>query len=276
VNVLENIFLWLGVLGYIISFVGSLTGLTFGRHGALAAGSKILLIAFAFHTLAILSRWAATGHMPVMGVYENSLLGAWFVVLIYLLCRRWFPSIKPLCVVVAPVALVMLGNGIMRGAELQPLEPAFQSNWLFVHVTFAWLAYGSFLIAACLGVAFLWKNRAEERGQSDGSFSARFPQLGILDNLSFRFIIFGFIADTIMIATGSIWAQGLWGRYWGWDPIETWSLVSWLIYGAALHLRVTMGWKNKKMAWLTIASILTVVITFFGIGFISGVHTRLM
>jgi cytochrome c-type biogenesis protein CcsB len=275
-SALENIFLWLGVLGYIVSFILSLFGLTFSREGGLAIGWKVIIAAFVFHTLAILSRWVATGHMPVMGVYENSLLGAWFVVLIYLLCWRWFPGVKPLCVVVAPIVLIMLGNGIMRGAELQPLEPAFQSNWLFVHVTFAWLAYGSFFIAACLGVAFLWKNRAEEQGRADEGLSGKFPELGILDNLIFRFIIFGFIADTLMIATGSIWAHGLWGRYWGWDPIETWSLVSWLIYGVALHLRVTMGWKNEKMAWLTIGSILTVIITFFGIGFISGVHTRLM
>jgi ABC-type transport system involved in cytochrome c biogenesis permease subunit len=79
-----------------------------------------------------------------------------------------------------------------------------------------------------------------------------------------------------MIATGSIWAHGLWGRYWGWDPIETWSLISWLIYGAALHLRITMGWKARRMAWLAVGAMATVIISFFGIGFISGVHTGLL
>jgi ABC-type transport system involved in cytochrome c biogenesis permease subunit len=119
------------------------------------------------------------------------------------------------------------------------------------------------------------KNSAERRGRSEG-ISKKIPDLDIVDNLIFRFIIFGFIADTVMIATGSIWAHGLWGRYWGWDPIETWSLVSWLIYGAAVHLRLTMGWKNRRMAWLAIGAIVSVIISFFGIGFISGVHTQLL
>jgi len=275
-NVVEGVFLWLCVLGYVLSFVGMLIGLIFGKERATRTGWFLVLGAFVLQTLAIISRWIATGHMPVMGVYENSLLGAWFVVLLFLVSARWISGTRLLGIVVTPIALVMLGNGIMKGAELEPLAPAFQSNWLFVHVIFAWFAYGSFFIAACLGVAFLWKNRAEAQGNIEQSVARRFPQLDIIDNLIFRFIIFGFIADTAMIATGSIWAHGLWGRYWGWDPLETWSLVSWLTYGAALHLRITMGWKNRRLAWLVIAAILTVIITFFGIGFISGVHTQLL
>lgn len=275
-NVVEGIFLWLGVLGYILVFVIMLVGMVFGRERAVDVGSKLSVATFGLHTAAVLARWIATGHMPVMGVYENSLLGAWFVMLIFLISGRWIAAKKTLNVVVVPVVLIMLGNGIMSGAELEPLAPAFQSNWLFVHVIFAWVAYGSFFIAACFGVAFLWKGRAESRGEAEKSVSRKFPELDIMDDLIFRFIMLGFIADTVMIATGSIWAHGLWGRYWGWDPIETWSLVSWLIYGAALHFRITMGWKNKRMAWLAIASIATVIISFFGIGFISGVHTQLL
>jgi cytochrome c-type biogenesis protein CcsB len=250
--------------------------MVFGKDRAAGAGSKLTVGTFVLHTLAIISRWIASGHMPVMGVYENSLLGAWFVVFVFLVSGRWITAKRTLAVIVVPIALIMLGNGIMRGAELEPLSPAFQSNWLFVHVVFAWLAYGSFFIAACLGVAFLWKNSAQSRGNLEESAARKFPDLDIMDNLIFRFIIFGFIADTVMIATGSIWAHGLWGRYWGWDPIEIWSLVSWLLYGAALHLRITMGWKDRKLAWFAVGSIATVIISFFGIGFISGVHTQLM
>lgn len=275
-NALENIFLWLSVLGYILTFVGMLIGLVFDKERFVNVGSRLVVGTFALHTLAVISRWIATGHMPVMGVYENSLLGAWFVVFVFLLSGRWIAARKSLSVVVVPVALVMLGNGIMSGAELEPLSPVFQSNWLFVHVIFAWLAYGSFFIAACLGTGFLWRNRAEAGGRIESSTARKFPDLDIMDDLIFRFVIFGFIADTVMIATGSIWAHGLWGRYWGWDPIETWSLITWLMYGAALHLRITMGWKDRKMAWLAVGSIATVIISFFGIGFISGVHTQLM
>ncbi len=275
-NAAESVFLWLSVIGYILAFVAMLIGMVFGKERAAAAGSRLTVATFASHTLAIISRWIATGHMPVMGVYENSLLGAWFIMLIFLISGRWIAAKKTLTVIVVPIALFMLGNGIMGGAELEPLAPAFQSNWLFVHVVFAWFAFGSYFIAACLGVAFLWKNGAQARGKLEESASRRFPDLDIMDDLIFRFIIFGFIADTVMIATGSIWAHGLWGRYWGWDPIEIWSLVSWIIYGAALHLRITMGWKDRKLAWVAVASIATVIISFFGIGFISDVHTQLM
>lgn len=276
-STLEGIFLWLGVLGYMCAFVASLIGIVFRKEKVAAVGWKVMIGAFASHTAAILSRWGAAGHMPVMGVYENSLLGAWFVTAIYLAAARWLaPGIKSLGAIVTPVVLIMMGNGIMSGAELEPLAPAFQSNWLFVHVIFAWLAYGSFFVAACFGIAFLLKRRAEGREEIGNGVLGKFPEPAVMDDLIFRFLIFGFIADTVMIATGSIWAHGLWGRYWGWDPIETWSLVSWLIYGAALHLRITMGWKDRRMAWLAIGAIITVVITFFGIGFISGVHTKLM
>ena len=275
-NVIEGVFLWLSVLGYVLAFVAMLVGMVFNKERAVTASSRLVAAAFALHTLAIISRWIATGHMPVMGGYENSLLGAWFVMLVFFASGKWIPARKSLTAVVLPITLVMLGNGIMSGAELEPLSPVFQSNWLFVHVIFAWLAYGAYFWAACLGVAYLMKSRAQARGDVEKSVSRRFPEPAIMDDLIFRFIIFGFIADTVMIATGSIWAHGLWGRYWGWDPIETWSLVTWLIYGAALHLRITMGWKGRKMAWVAALSIATVIICFFGIGFISGVHTQLM
>ncbi len=275
-NAVEGVFLWLGVLGYVLAFVATLVGMVFGKERAAGVGSKVVVAAFAAHTFAIIARWIATGHMPVMGAYENSLLGAWFVTLVFFLSGKWISARKTLTVIVVPITLIMLGNGIMAGAELEPLAPPFQSAWLFVHVIFAWLAYGSYFIAACLGAAFLWRRRVESAGGIEESAARKFPELDIMDDLIFRFIIFGFIADTIMIATGSIWAHGLWGRYWGWDAIETWSLVSWLIYGAALHLRITMGWKDKKMAWLAVGSIATVIVSFFGIGFISGVHTQLM
>lgn len=269
-STVEGICLWAAILGYIFAFVAVLAGLVFKKEPWQKMGWSLIIVAAGLHFSAIAFRWVATGHMPVMGVYENSLLGAWFVVLIYLFTARRIARSKPVAVVLIPVVLLMLGNGIMGGAQLEPLAPPFQSNWLFVHVIFAWFAYGSFFVAACIGVTYLWKDRRRAAGETD------MASLGILDNLTFRFLMFGFIADTIMIATGSIWANGLWGRYWGWDPIETWSLISWIIYGVALHLRITMGWKNRRMALLAVGSVVTVAITFFGIGFISGVHTQLL
>ena len=158
-NIVESIFLWLCVLAYIFAFILTLVGMVFGKDRASSIGSRLIVAAFALHTLAIISRWIATGHMPVMGVYENSLLGAWFVMLIFLASGRWIAARKTLSVIVIPITLIMIGNGIMGGAEHEPLSPVFQSNWLYVHVIFAWLAFGSYFIAACFGGAYIWKSR---------------------------------------------------------------------------------------------------------------------
>jgi ABC-type transport system involved in cytochrome c biogenesis permease subunit len=95
-----------------------------------------------------------------------------------------------------------------------------------------------------------------------------------MDELMFRYLIFGFITDAVMIASGAIWAKNLWGNYWSWDPVETWSLVAWLIYGLAIHLRVTMGWKGRKLAWILIFAIAGVIISYFGINVVvkSSLH----
>lgn len=263
----EGIFIWIAIGFYSFSFLFFLTGMVFKREALQGWAFRLAVAGFAMHTGAIVVRWVVTGHLPVMKTYENSLSGTWFIVLIYLIMRSFFPLSRPFGVAIIPLAILILGNGIQTGGELQPLEPPYRSNWLYVHVLFAWFAFGSYVIAFAAGVMYVLKSRAEE-----GVFS-RLPELKLLDELSFRLILFGFFAEAIMIGSGAIWARGLWGRYWGWDPVETWSLISWLTYGLNLHLRVTLGWRGKRAAWLAIGSLFGVIFLFFGIGFISGIHT---
>jgi ABC-type transport system involved in cytochrome c biogenesis permease subunit len=149
------------------------------------------------------------------------------------------------------------------------LEPPYRSNWLMVHVVFAWLAFGSYVVASALAGYFLWvTRRAVPVPEPD--------RRGLVDELAARLIAFGFVSDSVMIASGAIWAHGLWGRYWAWDPIETWSLVSWLVYGVNLHLRFTLGWQGRRAAWVAVLSVLGIIVTFFGLGVISEVHTQLL
>ena len=116
---------------------------------------------------------------------------------------------------------------------------SLKSFWLYIHVFFAWLAYGAFTVA-CGGGHRLPREDARR---------ARSPppdELARLDELMFRATVFGFATDAIMIAAGAIWAKDLWGSYWSWDPVETWSLLSFLIYGLVLHLRKTLGWRGGR------------------------------
>lgn len=264
---IEGVFLWAAIGCYTVSFLFFLNGLIFKRDRFQGYGSGLSTAAFIFHSIAIIARWVATGHVPVMKTYENSLAGTWFMMLTYFVMRYYFPLSKPFGVAVIPLALLILGNGIQAGAELQPLEPPYKSNWLYVHVLFAWFAFGSYVTAFAAGIMYLLKAKSEK------GVLGRLPELKLLDELSLRLILFGFFSDAIMAGSGAIWAHGLWGRYWAWDPVETWSLISWLIYGVNLHLRITLGWRGKRAAWLAILSLFGVIFLYFGVGFVSGIHT---
>lgn len=263
----EAVFFWLATGSYAFSFLSFLTGLVFKKEQFLSAGYRIAQAGFVCHSLAIVSRWAATGHMPAMGTYENSFTGTWAMALTYLIIKRLFPPARQFGVAVMPLMLLILGNGLQAGAVLKGLEPPYRSNWLYIHVLFAWFAFGAYVTAFSAGGMYLLKARAKS------GFLSRLPELKLLDELSLRLILFGFFSEAIMIGSGAIWAHGLWGRYWAWDPVETWSLISWLAYGINLHLRITLGWKGKRAAWLAIVSLFGVIFLFFGIGFISEVHT---
>jgi len=265
----EELFLWIAIALYAFACAGFLSSMVFRKERFQRAAFALTASAFVCHSVAGGVRWYVTGHLPVMHTYENSLIGVWFVVLIYLGLRYYFPLSRPFGVVVTPFALLILGNGLLVGAELQPLEPAFRSNWLFVHVLFAWMAFGSYLLACADGVMYLLKEKAQT------GVLSRLPELKLLEELSLRLILFGFFAHAVVIGSGAIWAHGLWGRYWGWDPVETWSLISWLIYGLNLHLRITLGWSGRRAAWLSVFSLIGIIFLFFGFGHGSSVHTEM-
>ncbi len=210
----------------------------------------------------IISRWIASRHPPVQGNFENAILGAFFLLLIHIFSARRVDVLKTAAWTVSGFILLMLGWGLFNGSvEVVPLEPAFKSNWLWFHVGFAWLAFGAFTISAVLGGMYIAKRK--EPGDA-------------LETSLVRFVALGFVAQGLMILTGSIWAYYLWGSYWSWDPVETWSLICWLIYGLYLHMRYVMGWKGRRIAWLTIISFVAMLITFFGVSALSQYHTELL
>lgn len=272
---IEAIFFWAAVWIYGISFIAFLYGFAFKKEKGVRSGWYLNIAGFVPHTISIAVRWLVTGHPPVMKVYENSMISAWFIVMLFMIICSWHRKVEIVGVVVTAVVLLMLGHGVMTGPQLEPLAPPFQSNWLWLHVFFIWIAYGAFCIAAGFAVIYLLKERAEAKARVI-DFYNRLPDLQILNDLMLRTVIFGFIALTIAVGAGSLWAYSLWGRYWGWDPVETWSLITWLIYGADIHLGITLGWKGKRMAWLVALSLLSLFITFGGIGYMSSVHTTML
>jgi cytochrome c-type biogenesis protein CcsB len=228
-----------------------------------------LLVALGFiaHTITIYARFAATGHLPWSGHYEYSLMGGWFIIAGTLFVGWQNKQLQGLAVATVTLVTVMLGYGYMQNPGLTPMAASLKTIWLYIHVYFAWLSFGAYTLAMAAGVLYLLKSKSDAQAIPNPAYE-RFPSLGRLDELIFRYIVFGFITDSIMISAGAIWAKDLWGSYWSWDPVETWSLISWLTYGITIHLRVTFGWRDKRLAWLAIAALSSVLICFFGVNLV--------
>lgn len=269
---IEGLLLWPAMFGYTAVFIMYLIVMVFNKDKLENRAWGLFIVSFMFQTAAIGWRWYISGRIPVMVSFEHYQLGSWFVALSTILGGLYYRKMKIISMGSVLVILVMLAVGMNTYSEMDPLRPPFRSNWIFIHIGFAWFAWGCFVVAAVLGIAYLFKRPDRE----EGSMMKRFPSREIMDELMVKMILFGFICQGLMVASGAVWAHQLWGRYWGWDPIETWSLVCWLVYGLVLHFRLMMGWKGVKMAVMVILSLSTAIIYFWGIGFIPESHTSMM
>lgn len=226
-----------------------------------------------FHSVSIALRWIETGHGPYISMFEVLSKYAWFSVVIFLIVQQKYEKIKIAGFIVMPASFLMMAIGSTFSRDTQLLSASLRSYWLVAHVGFASLGFGSILVAVGAAVLYILKEKHLNTGVPD-SFYDRLPGLRTMDDLMYRFVAVGFFALTIMIAAGAIWANQTWGRYWGWDPTETWSLISWFTYAICLHLRMNAGWTGKRIAWLIIFSIFVLAFSAFGVGYVySGLHT---
>lgn len=260
----EAILFWLSLGFYCLACSGFTYSFVFKKPRLIPIMAFLVVVGLVAHTAAIGARYLAQGHLPWSGDYEYALMGGWFITVGTIIIGWRDKSLQALASVTVPLVILMMGYGFMSNPRLAPMAASLKSFWLYIHVYFAWLSFGAFSMAMAAGVLFLLKEK-NSRSATANPVYERFPSLPRLDELIFRYIAFGFITDSIMIVAGSIWAKDLWGSYWSWDPVETWSLVAYLVYGMAIHLRVTMGWRDAKMAWLVIAALSTVIISFFGV-----------
>lgn len=213
------------------------------------------------------------GHAPLSNMYESMSFFALCVVGVYLIVEWRFKQ-KALGAIVLPIAFViMAANALFFPDDIRPLVPALQSDWLLYHVITSFVSYGAFAVSFAVSIIYLIKYRAERRG-SEGSFVNLFPDLKMLDEVNYKSIAVGFPLLSLGIITGAAWANYAWGTYWSWDPKETWSLITWFIYAAYLHARMTRGWQGKRAAILSIIGFAAVIFTYFGVNFLlSGLHS---
>ncbi len=197
----------------------------------------------------LVARGLSASRFPLANMYEFSITGAFIFVTAYLIALRKH-DLRWLGLVVSLAALLTLGTATtLLYVESAALVPALKSPWLLIHVLAAIISGGIFLLANSIAGAYLILEKIE-RGKGRGPWASRLPSLDTLDQLTYRLIALVFPIWTFSIIAGAIWAEAAWGRYWGWDPKETWAFITWVAYAAYLHARVTAGWKGKKAAWL--------------------------
>jgi len=232
----------------------------------------LLLTAGLFHTCAIVARYIEVGHTPITNMHESISFFAWSITWGFL-SFRWRFQVKNFGTFVSVVITTLMVISNMSSQAVVPLSPALQSIWLPIHASIAIMANAFLAMGFCGAIMYLLQER-EIKSRKFGIFYSRLPSLEALDNLNHHCLTLGFVLLTLGIITGSIWAEQAWGSYWQWDPKETWSLVTWFIYAALLHLRFTMGWRRRRAAILSIIGFGAAIFTLWGVTFLlGGIHS---
>ena len=301
-NSLDNLVfltLFISLLGYWISLAFS----------NLKIGTKVGF--FGMNTACVLLgvllgwRWLENGYFPLSNLYESLMFFTWGMTLItvileYLTSLTFVGSIvSPISLFVVGFATLSLPDGMQKAA---PLVPALKSNWLMMHVSIMMLSYSTLIIGSLLSIVFLILTRGKNvllTGSSIGSLNIqtfdsstteledmnsssgnntilgkRISLLQTLDNLSYRIIGLGFPLLTIGIISGAVWANEAWGSYWSWDPKETWALITWLVFAAYLHTRISQSWQGKGPAILASLGFIVVWVCYLGVNFLGkGLHS---
>ncbi len=235
------------------------------------AGRRLLIIGFFVHLVALVLRYFVAGYTPITSLHESLSFFALCMAGFFIFLRRVY-KIELLGAVFAPVLVLMLIGALAAPAAIRPLPPVLRSYWLPVHTTFAFIGNAVFFSGFLVSIVYLFIERGIKKKRIR-DVSGRFPSLEVLDRINYKCMSYGFPFLTIGIITGAIWAEMAWGSYWSWDPKETWSLITWIMYAILIHNRLAIGWRGRKTAYMMIAGFVSVVVTFIGVNlFIGGLH----
>ena len=275
---LDSIILSYTTFVYFAAFMLYLLGMVMNRDILSRLATFASLLGLFAQTVGIIFRWVGSykmgiGHAPFSNLYESLIFFAWTLMFLYMIVE-WRTRNRTFGTFVTPLAFLAMAYASFSpsiSSHIQPLIPALKSNWLISHVITCFFGYAAFGVSLALSLMYLLK-RLDARGQKN-IFLKLIPPEGILDDLNYQMIVIGFLMLTLGIITGSVWAHSAWGSYWSWDPKETWSLITWLIYAAVIDSRMVRGWKGKKIAILSMVGFACVLFTYFGVNYLAGLHS---
>ena len=266
---LENTLFTIVMVLYFAAMVCYFAFIGVKKEGVAKVAVLLQLAGLALHTAALVCRGIGAGRLPLTNRYEFATSFAWGLCLVSLvfILRFKFPVLGAFA---APVMVLVIGYAAMQSKEVRELMPALRSNWLIFHVSTVIIAYGAFGVSFVLGIIFLIRDAISGKGFLD----SHIPDREKLDMIGYRSVSLGMLFLTFTIITGAIWAEQAWGSYWSWDPKETWSLVTWIVYAAYLHLRIRRGWQGRAAAVFAVVGFVCVLFTYLGVNtFLPGVHS---
>jgi len=243
--------LWSALLAYVVAGSSAIVALALERRAdrwILA----LLALGLGLHGAALAARWIAVGHGPFITLFEILSSNVWSLTLVFALAYWRVPAVRPAAAFVMPVLFILMGWLLVAHPGEGHFPPTYRTLWLYVHVALGKVFLGAVLVAVGLS----------------GLILARLAAQG-LEELAFRFMAIGFVFETLMLVSGAVWAQDAWGRYWAWDPLETWAFLTWLSLAAFLHARVAFRVGPRASAVMIIGVFVLAFLTFFGVPFIS-------
>lgn len=272
----QSAILWMSVFFTLSTLFYTLT-LAFRSQSMGPAASKLCWAAVYIGLTGMLVRWYESylmgvdiGHIPISNLYEVFILFCLITALFHLYYESRYQSLIlgsfVLWIIAAAVGFILWYSVARDAHQIQPLVPALQSWWMKIHVPANFIGYGTFALAAMIGVAYLLKSK--------NILADRLPSLELMDDVMYKAIAVGFAFFTIATILGALWAAEAWGGYWSWDPKETWALIVWLNYAAWLHMRLMKGLRGVVAAWWAVVGLLVTTFAFIGVNmFLSGLHS---
>lgn len=247
------------------------------RWGVIAMGLTVL--GALTQASVLVTRGLATDRLPWGNMYEFATATVLVAVVAFVVFAVRAPALRHLGLfVLAPVVLALVLIGLFLYAKAGPLVAALRSYWLAIHVTTAILGFGIFFVSGIASVMYLVRSRYEARlaaGEPvESGLVSRLPTAVALDRVAHRTAVFGFPIWTFAVMAGAIWAEAAWGRFWGWDPKETWAFIAWVVYAAYLHARTTAGWRGRAAAWVNVVGLFVMIFNLLFVNFVStGLHS---
>ena len=237
------------------------------RHRALLITGRLLAVTgLIANTLALIARTMAAGHLPFASMYEFGMVMVWLIVIFSLICE-WRLKLPVLGAFMLAIAFLLAGVFLSFYQESRPLIPALKSNWLLAHVITAVIAYGALALSFGMAVLYFWHTKFGEGPNKEVTGRQ-------IASWADKTITFAMPFLTLLIVTGAVWAEYAWGSYWRWDPKETWSLITWIIYSIYLHGRLMKNWSVQTMMAVAVVGFLAVLFTFIGVNvLLPGLHS---